>query len=457
MRTLAISFEPWMLSYALNSIWQVPLIFAAAWCATRVLRRGGPAIEHWIWVSALVLEAVLPALSIAPLSVVPGHLLQTLWALLLRSGSIGGNAKITVVPGTGYAHGALGLSPFLLPVVAVVYACGIAYFAGRLATALWKTQAVLRRAGMIALNGSAQQTWSRCCGEFHVENAELLISSEIAGPMTIGVYRRLVLLPKSLTANLCEEDFSAAIAHEFAHMRRRDFAKNLFYEVLSLPVAFHPMLRVTRARVAESREMVCDAMAAAAVAGPERYARSLLRLASQLVPGTPSRTLQAIGIFDANSFERRIMSLTEKYVKLQGKRRFVLAALCVAMGVGTCASAMALRLNVSASALQGGSQAGPAVAAARVSGGVMAGNNLSKVAPVYPSDAKAAGIQGVVLLHAIIGKDGRIESLHVVSGPKELAASALEAVKQWTYKPYLLNGNPVKVETTITVHYSLAP
>jgi outer membrane biosynthesis protein TonB len=59
------------------------------------------------------------------------------------------------------------------------------------------------------------------------------------------------------------------------------------------------------------------------------------------------------------------------------------------------------------------------------------------------------------VLHAIIGKDGKIRSLKVVSGPDELAHSALDVVRQWTYKPYLLNGNPTEVETTITVNYSL--
>jgi len=85
----------------------------------------------------------------------------------------------------------------------------------------------------------------------------------------------------------------------------------------------------------------------------------------------------------------------------------------------------------------------------------MAGNILTKVAPVYPNDARAAHISGTVVLHAIIGKDGNVEKLVVVSGPKELQTSALDAVKQWTYKPYLLNGNPTEVDTTIHVNYNL--
>jgi TonB family protein len=85
----------------------------------------------------------------------------------------------------------------------------------------------------------------------------------------------------------------------------------------------------------------------------------------------------------------------------------------------------------------------------------MAGNIISKVNPVYPPDAKKAHIQGKVLLNAVIGKEGHVEHLEVVSGPKELQSPSLDAVRQWVYKPYLVDGNPVEVETTISVIYSL--
>jgi TonB family protein len=90
----------------------------------------------------------------------------------------------------------------------------------------------------------------------------------------------------------------------------------------------------------------------------------------------------------------------------------------------------------------------------RVSSGTLAGNLISKVDPVYPDDAKAAHVQGVVVLHAVIAKDGTIEKLTYISGPPPLVVSAIEAVQQWKYKPYLLNGEPTEVETTINVNYT---
>ena len=91
----------------------------------------------------------------------------------------------------------------------------------------------------------------------------------------------------------------------------------------------------------------------------------------------------------------------------------------------------------------------------RVGGAVASANLIHQVAPVYPKDAKKQRITGTVLLHATIGHDGTVENLEYVSGPPELTLSALEAVKQWRYKPTLLNGDPVQVDTTISVVYTL--
>ena len=91
----------------------------------------------------------------------------------------------------------------------------------------------------------------------------------------------------------------------------------------------------------------------------------------------------------------------------------------------------------------------------RVSQGVAEGNLLRKIEPQYPQMAKVAHIQGDVLLAATISKGGSIENLHQISGHPILVQAAMEAVKQWKYKPYLLNGEPVEVETTIKVSFKM--
>jgi protein TonB len=113
--------------------------------------------------------------------------------------------------------------------------------------------------------------------------------------------------------------------------------------------------------------------------------------------------------------------------------------------------------------VMGGIGTGPAIAVKpppkpagpmRVSSGTMAGQLISRPDPVYPPIAKAAHVQGAVILHAVISKTGTIEDLKVVSGPPMLTASAIDAVKRWKYKPYLLNNEPTEVDTTITVNFT---
>jgi protein TonB len=86
---------------------------------------------------------------------------------------------------------------------------------------------------------------------------------------------------------------------------------------------------------------------------------------------------------------------------------------------------------------------------------VSEGMVIRKVVPVYPAIGRQVRVQGTVVLEAVISKTGTIESLHVVSGPAMLQQSALDAVKQWRYRPYMLNGEAVTVETTVNVIFKL--
>jgi TonB family protein len=90
-----------------------------------------------------------------------------------------------------------------------------------------------------------------------------------------------------------------------------------------------------------------------------------------------------------------------------------------------------------------------------VAQGVTQGLLLHGVAPVYPAEAKMRHIQGKVVLKAVIGKDGKIKELEPLSGPHELVLAAVGAVQQWRYRPYLLQGEPVEIETQVTVNFVL--
>ncbi|MEI9969960.1 MAG: energy transducer TonB [Terracidiphilus sp.] len=100
-------------------------------------------------------------------------------------------------------------------------------------------------------------------------------------------------------------------------------------------------------------------------------------------------------------------------------------------------------------------QAAPAPKRVRVSQGVAVGMITDKIDPVYPPIAIAARVDGVVLLKAFIAKDGTIQNLQAESGPAMLVPAAMAAVKQWHYRPYFLDGEPVEVETTVQVIFQL--
>jgi len=92
----------------------------------------------------------------------------------------------------------------------------------------------------------------------------------------------------------------------------------------------------------------------------------------------------------------------------------------------------------------------------RVSANVSQALLIKTVPPQYPKDARKARIQGAVVLKALIDKEGNVEDVTLISGDPKLAPAAIDAVKQWRYKPYLLNGEPVWVETQVTVNFTLS-
>jgi protein TonB len=87
---------------------------------------------------------------------------------------------------------------------------------------------------------------------------------------------------------------------------------------------------------------------------------------------------------------------------------------------------------------------------------MMEGNLIYRPQPAYPPMARAARVQGAVVLRAVISRSGTIENLQALSGHPLLIPAAIEAVRQWRYRPYILNGEPVEVETRVTVNFILS-
>jgi TonB family protein len=455
MNTMAASLT----LYLLNAVWQIPLVFAAAWIAARLARPIGPRTEHRIWAAALIIEVVLPALRIdrtartAALAALSGWW-QSAVALFSRTfGSHSASSEVRVLMGPANASGnnALHLSNAFLSAILIAYAATVLYFVVRLAWGLLKTRAMRRNAQPIVSSRSLHKL-SRCLEALAIDQKQITVaaSASISGPATVGMRNPTLLLPEGFLERISEDDLRAILAHEHAHMRRHDFTLNLLYELIALATSFHPIVWLTRARLAESREMVCDEIAAgtlAATTGRQHYAQSLLRLASMLATAKP--TLHAIGIFDANIFERRVMHLTRKPKALPRARRYAIAAACAILALTTATSAIGLRINAISSAQED-------TRPPKLKVDINKLTLVSKAQPEYPVEEKKKHKSGKVVLAAVIGKDGQVEHLSVDSTPGEdFSQSAMDAVRQWRFQPYLLNGDPIEVETTINIIYNL--
>jgi TonB family protein len=153
------------------------------------------------------------------------------------------------------------------------------------------------------------------------------------------------------------------------------------------------------------------------------------------------------------------MKLMQKPIEAGGQRRVALMLAFAAFGLATLFGGLSHRAN--------GSDA-PAQASTLPHGfiriscrpvaqhpGMTPGHLVSGDPPMYPAEARKAGIEGIAVLRATITKSGALENLKGLSGPKDLQQATLQAVRQWQYEPYLLNGKPIAVRAEITVVYSL--
>ncbi|MDR3792216.1 MAG: M56 family metallopeptidase [Terracidiphilus sp.] len=442
----------WLAASLLNALWQTALVFCAAWLAARLARPAGARAEHRVWVAALLLESALPFCRFHP---------ELWWHRLLATFASAGTGSVSVSMSMAAVQGETRswLPGWAQTALAAVFVVALVAAALRLAWKLRQTRLLLHRAEPVAPTGDLDQVLRTSAAELGVDLARVRVAlgEDLHGPATIGIQHHTLLLPANLfdsnepgvtQSQEAREELATALAHELVHIRRRDFAWNLFYEAVSLPIAWHPLLILTRGQLNESRELATDAEAATLLAGNRTYARSLVRIAARMAAHPAPRPLAAMGIYDTNIFERRIVNLMRKSQRVSLLWRAVVAAGCTLLALAASYTAMALQADV-----KPGVEVKNGVAT--LSPTDAAGNLISKVAPKYPPEAKKARIQGTVVLNAIIGTDGHMKELRVLSGAAPLVQAAMEAVRQWVYKPYLLNGKPVQVETTINVIYTL--
>ena len=157
----------------------------------------------------------------------------------------------------------------------------------------------------------------------------LFASAALQHPVTIGIVRPAILLPAAMLDRLDPGDFNVIITHECAHIRRKDVLLHSLCQLISIPLFWHPGIRYLSSHVSQTRELACDQEAASVLKSRRAYAQSLLRLASLCLTSKypePSRPqLTALGIFNHDNLEARILMLTRKTRSLPRARLAALA------------------------------------------------------------------------------------------------------------------------------------
>jgi len=323
----------WIVTYLLNAIWQLALIAGVALFAARVMRAASWQARHMVAIAALLTAVLLPAWTAwnamhPPTEKVAVKILPS--TTLYSAGGSGVRGAVFF----RHFRGSLSIAPSVSRIAALLYLAFL-LFRGAMLVVKWQaTRRLLRSATPAALPEEMNGDWRRWIGSFDLGEVLLLASEQVAGPVTLGMRRPALLVPPDFISTVSREEVEAALCHEFAHVARRDFLWNLLLEIASLPIAFHPACWLLKREISESRELVCDGMAAEVGNGSDQYARSLLSLARSIcAPGTGQT--HALGIFEANILEKRIMNLIDPKTSVNRFAKFAAALLGAGMLVTT--------------------------------------------------------------------------------------------------------------------------
>lgn len=338
METLSRCF----LIFLLNSLWQIPLIAGVAMLACRLMRKGPAGHRHAVWVAALLVAAVLPLASVR----LGERTSQSAFTApsapqLPTPNPSSAVAAITASSFPTTAHRSISYAQTTASAVFVLYLLFVAFRIIRLSRAWFRTVEICGGAGRAEEPAIVRQVWDHCLKAFGLSDVELWTSPHLPGPVAAGLWRTTVILPERLFSCTDEDVLTTAIGHELAHLARHDFALNVLYEILSLPVAFHPAFWLIRRGVEETREMACDELVTRRLLDAGVYARSIVAIAAEMsaVP-QPGYTL---GIFDRDILEERIRRLVDRpRVNLQRARLLLAGGLGAVMLCAILASGVAV-------------------------------------------------------------------------------------------------------------------
>lgn len=343
-------FHRILLGTLLNSIWQIPLLYVAAALCSKLLRRSSFHLQHRIWVLTLVLSVSLPVLSAV------GWFRSTLEHTFLHARPMSKSISTLLL---NNVHGprtfsAQSHSPFgIFNVANILLALWLAWIVFRAIQLGWscrRVQIIADRAVHPNAMPGLGAIWKNAHLTDRGNGATVLISDQLTAPATLGIRTPIVLLPCSIAEQAHDSDLHALLAHELAHVARHDFLNNLLQELFTIPMSYHPILRRLRSRISDTRELICDQLAAEKTGSTREYAQSLVRIAALLLESS-TITTPALGLFEGQNLENRIMSLLDQTPRLTRMWTAVLGLISLCVFAPCCLTAAAFTFQPAAIAM----------------------------------------------------------------------------------------------------------
>src|ERR1700752_1096783 len=341
-----ISVSEFILTFILNSAWQVTAIFLVAVATSWLLRNGPARYRHTLWIIALVACLVVPLLTatrVVPEWISSFQVVSTSNAPnLTNADRVAGQSTTEfshVVDHTSSSRRSMTVPATWRSVlylafgyVIFIFLCGL-----RLAR-FWRRKEALRRsASHTGVTTAIEAAAQRCRDLLNVTEAPVRLSARAHVPYTIGTFRPLIVLPEAFSSTTDESRLLSVIGHEMAHVARRDFLTNLICELVAVGLSFHPLTVLIKQQIDRTRELACDELVTNHILAPRLYARSLL-WAADFSRQYDSQAFM-LSILDGKILEERIVRIMRSNTRIPARlaRTSMLAAVSM-----LCLSALSL-------------------------------------------------------------------------------------------------------------------
>ena len=297
---------------------------------------------------------------------------------------------------------------------------------------------------------------------------QLLVTSQVDGPVTFGWFRPVILLPESF-AEAHPGTQSAVLTHELVHVERRDWLWTVAEEIIRSVLWFHPAVRWLISRIQLAREQVVDREVVNRTGDREAYLRALVEITK--ARGAPA--FPAVPAFLRRwHLKARVQTLLEEVSMTKSRMALSLAAAAVLLAATGVLTVSYLPLHKAPQGLENLELDEDGVSARhlfnllrgwilhgnleRVGNEVSAPRLLNKVEPVYSEEAREAKVQGTAVLKVEVWPDGKAHNIRVVRGlGSGLDEEAVKAIEQWEFEPGIKGGEPVRVAATVEVNFRM--